>query len=98
MTDRMIALDSELADNLETLAREQGRSVNEVIGDFLKQHPTPEKPSGKNWAQALVERMEAADIDWVDEPNASENSREKFKQYAYEKWLRTQGSDTDGNS
>ncbi len=92
MTDRTITLDSELVDRLETLAQTQGRSVDEVVEDLLGQY----KPvSRNNWALALAEGMEAADIDWRDEPDASERSSEQYKRHLSEQWSQSQGADSE---
>jgi hypothetical protein len=88
MNARTITLRSDLVDRLEALVRTQGRTMDEVFGELLEQY-TP-SPSGHNWALALAEEMENADIDWQDEPSLSAHSREHFEQHAYEKWLSTQ--------
>lgn len=66
MSDRTITLRADLVKRLETLAERQGRSLNEVVGDMLTTFAPP--PSG-NWALAVAEHMESADIDWVDNPD-----------------------------
>lgn len=92
MTDRTITLRSELVERLETLAERQGRSLDDVFSELLNTYaPTP---SG-NWALAVAEGMEAADIDWIDDPNASLNSRVHFQQHLREKWERTQNGGGD---
>lgn len=93
MTDRTITLRSELVERLETLAERQGRSLDDVFSEILNVYaPTP---SG-NWALAVAEGMEAADIDWIDDPNASLNSHVHFQQHLREKWERTQnGAEND---
>ena len=93
MTDRMIAVRSDLADRLEEKAREEGRSVNDVLGELLEQ-PEPAQRPRSNWALAVAKGMEAAPIDWIDDPAASTNSRKHYRQYLQEKWERTQ-SDTE---
>lgn len=93
MTDKTITLHSELVERLESLAQAKGRTTNDVISELLDQYaPTENK---ENWALALAEGMEAADIDWLDDPNASENSREHFEQYLREKWRHTQASEAN---
>ena len=92
MADKIILLRSDLIDRLEALAQAQGRTVNEVFGDLLEQYAP--SPRG-NWALTVAEGMEAADIEWHDDPDASTRSRENFKQHLREKWQRTQTSDTD---
>ena len=92
MTDRIITLRSDLVERLETLAQEQGRSLDDVFGDLLEQYtPSP----GGNWALAVAEAMEAADIDWRDDPDASTHSRKHFEKHLDEKWQHTQSSDND---
>ncbi len=91
MTDRMIAVRSDLADRLEEKAREEGRSVNDVLGELLEQ---PAQHPRSNWALAVAKGMEAANIDWIEDPDASMNSRKHYKQYLQDKWERTQ-SDTE---
>ena len=92
MTDRTITLRSDLVERLETLAQTQGRSMDDVFGELLEQYAPP---VGGNWALAVAEGMEAADIDWRDEPTASERSREHFERHLREQWRRTQTSDAD---
>ncbi len=92
MTDRTITLRSDLVERLETLAERQGRSLNEVFGELLNTYaPT----ASGNWALAVAEGMEAADIDWIDDPDASLNSRAHFQQHLREKWERTQNTGGD---
>jgi predicted transcriptional regulator len=69
MTNRTITLRADLAERLEDLARRQGRSIDEVFADLLNIY-APQ--AGGNWALAVAEGMEAADIDWIDDPNASQ--------------------------
>lgn len=87
MTDRTITLPSELVERLEILAKAQGRTIEDVFGELLEQYaPT----TGGNWALAVAEGMEAADIEWRDEPDASSRSREHFERHLRERWQRTQ--------
>jgi predicted transcriptional regulator len=96
MTDKTITLQSELVERLETLAQDQGRTVDEVLGEILEHYPPTDPPIAKgNWALAVAEGMEAADIDWHDEPEASTRSRQYFEQHMLEKWYRTQTSEGD---
>jgi hypothetical protein len=84
MSNRTISLRSDLVDRLETLAEQQGRSLDEVFSELLGSYAsTP--TSGGNWALALAEAMEAADIEWIDDPDASINSRANFKRYLSQK-------------
>lgn len=87
MTDRTITLRSDLVERLETLAEQQGRSVDEVFGELLNTYaPT----AGGTWALAVAEGMEAAEIDWIDDPDASLNSRAHLQQHLRERWERMQ--------
>ncbi len=92
MTDRTITLRSDLVERLETLAERQGRSLDDVFRELLN---TYAPSAGGNWALAVAEGMEAADIDWIDDPDASVNSREHFQRHLREKWQRTQDADGD---
>jgi len=92
MTDRTITLRSELVERMETLAERQGRTLDDLFSELLNTYaPT----SGGNWALAVAEGMEAADIDWIDDPDASVNSRAHFQQHLREKWERTQNGGGD---
>jgi len=92
MTDRTITLDAELVERLEKLARTQGRSVDAVLADLLGQY----KPlSGRNWVLAVAEGMEAAEIEWRDEPDASERSSEHYKRHLSERWMQSQNADSE---
>jgi len=81
---------TDLHQRLQALAAQQGQSVDEVL-----EHLLPPPPTEENWALAFAQDMEAADIDWVNDPNASVKSRDHYQQYVYEKWLRTQNPQTD---
>ena len=72
MTDRTVTLRSELVERLEKLA--QGRTLDEVVDELLDQ-AVPPQSGNKNWALAVAEGMEATDIDWIDEPEASTYTR-----------------------
>jgi predicted transcriptional regulator len=87
---KTITLRADLVERLERLARAQGRTLDDVFGDLLDQYAPP---TGNNWALALAEGMEEADIDWQNEPLASEHSREHFDQHAFRKWQRAQNAD-----
>lgn len=91
MSTRTITLPDELVDRLETLARVLGRPLDEVVSDLLEHYsPTP-----ANWALALAEAMEEADVDWQAESSLSARSREHFEQHQYEQWQRTQTAPDD---
>ncbi len=93
MTDRTITLPANLVERFEQLADQQRRSLDDLFAELLSNYaPT----SGGNWALAVTVGMEAADIDWIVDPDASAHSRELFKRHLNEKWRRTQnmsGSD-----
>jgi predicted transcriptional regulator len=72
MTDRTISLRSDLVERLEELAQRQGRSVNDVFGELLNTYAPVQNG---NWALAVAEGMEAADIDWMDDPDASTHTK-----------------------
>jgi len=96
MTDRTITLRSDLVERLETLAERQGRSLDDVGNELLEELLNTYAPTASgNWALAVAEGMEAADIDWIDDPDASVNSREHFQHHLREKWQRTQKADED---
>lgn len=95
MTDRTISLRADLVERLETLASDEGRSLDDVLGDSLQLYAAT---SGSNWASALAQAMEEADdIEWKNEPDLSLRSREHFEEYAHQKWLRTQGLNSEDN-
>ncbi len=89
MAARTITLPSDLVERLETLAREQGRPLDDVLRDLLEHY------ADNNWALTIAKAMEEADIDWKDDPDLSTRSRENFEQHSYEKWKRTQDSGED---
>jgi predicted DNA-binding protein len=91
MPAKTITLPAELVERLETLARTQGRTLDEVLSDLLERY-TPIDP---NWALTLAEAMEEADITWQDEASLSAHSREHFEQHSYEQWQRTQDTRDD---
>jgi len=85
MNHRTITLPADLVARFEVLAEQQGRSFDELFAELLSTYaPT----SGSNWALAVATGMEAATIDWIDDPDASVNSRQRFKQHLNEKWKR----------
>lgn len=92
MTDRTITLRSDLVERLEIIAGQQGRTVDEVFGELLNSYSPV---GGGNWALAVAEGMEAADIDWIDDPDASLNSRADFERHLREQWARMQDGGDD---
>ncbi len=93
MTDRTITLRSDLVERLEALAGQQGRTIDDVFGEILNSYVPV---SGGKWALVVAEGMEAAAIDWIDDPDASVNSRHDFERHLREQWERTQSDDSDG--
>jgi predicted transcriptional regulator len=93
MSAQTIALRTDLIQRLRILAERQGQSVDEVVGEMLDTYAPV--ANAANWAVAVAEGMRAADIDWIDEPDASVNSRAHFRDYLFEKWQRTQQMDDD---
>ncbi len=91
MSTRTITLPDELVDRLETLAQVLGRPLDEVLSDLLEHY----SPTRANWALALAEAMEEADIDWQAESALSTRSREHVEQHHYERWQRTQTAPDD---
>lgn len=83
MSETTISLRSDLVERLQTLAQEQGRTVDEVFDELLEQYPR--KSSSDNWAFEVAQAMEDADIDWLDEPDLSARSRENFKQSVHKR-------------
>ena len=94
MTDRAITLRSDLVERFEELAREQGRSADDLFGEMIERFPRAKNPKN-NWLLEAAEEMEAADINWIDDPDASLHSHERFEQYLSELAQRKHDSDTD---
>jgi hypothetical protein len=73
MSEKTITLRADLVERLERIASEQGRTVDDVVENFLPNHEyekTENPPKRLNgWAFKLVEAMEAADIDWQEPPH-----------------------------
>jgi predicted transcriptional regulator len=91
MTDKTITLQADIVEQLESLAQSQGRTVDDVIGEMLA-HYVPYR--SENWALTLAEGMEEADIDWLDEPDASARSGEHYARHMTERWAKRQSTDT----
>ncbi len=89
MTNRTITLEADLATRLEMLAEQQGRSLDEMLAELIGYHAPA---SSGNWALAVAEAMEQADIEWIDDSDASANSRAHFNQHLLEKWQHSQNS------
>ncbi|HLY26428.1 MAG TPA: CopG family transcriptional regulator [Aggregatilineales bacterium] len=89
MSQRTITLPADLVERFEVLAEQRGRSLDELIAELLS---TYIPASGGNWALAVAKGMEAAHINWIDDPDASVSSREIYKRHLDEKWKRTQNS------
>ena len=91
MSDRTITLPADLVFSLEKLALQQGRSLDELVIALLRE--SGPLPSGTgNWALAVAENMEQADITWKDEPDASTTSREAFRRHLDQKRQSLQGA------
>ncbi len=93
MTDRTITLRSDLVERIETLAGQQGRTLDDVLGELLNRYIPV---GGDNWLLAVAEGMEAAAITWIDDPDASINSRAHFEQHLREQWEKSQSEGSDG--
>lgn len=91
MTARTITLPSEIVEQLEMLAQQQGRTLDDVLRELLEHYA----PSHRNWVLSIADAMEKADIDWHDAPSLSTTSRENFEQHQYEEWKRTQDAGND---
>jgi predicted transcriptional regulator len=94
MTERNISLRAEIVERLEILAERQQRSVDDFLIDLLN---TYSPQSTGNWATTVAEGMEAAEISWLDDPDASINSRQHFQNYLHQKWEQTQNSGHEGD-
>lgn len=90
MSTQTFTFRAELAARLEAYAAAQGQTVEEALESLL-----PAPPVRGNWVQALLDEMAAADIQWLDEPDAVERSREHFERYLQEKWERTQRPESE---
>jgi predicted transcriptional regulator len=82
MNQRTITLPADLVERFEQLADQRGRSPDELFAELLNNYVPA---SGGNWALAVATGMEAAEIDWIDDPDASTNSRQHYKQHLDEK-------------
>lgn len=71
MRDRTITLRADLVERLEALAQEQGRDINDVFDALLEHYA----PAAGNWALAVADDTEAAEIAWQDEQDSSEHGR-----------------------
>jgi ribosomal protein S10 len=91
MTAKAITLRSDLVERLETLARTQGRTLDDVFADLLEQYSL----TNPNWALTLAEAMEKESIDWQDEASGSAHSREHFERNTFERWQRAQDTAAD---
>lgn len=80
-------------ERLETLAVQEGSTLNEVVEVLLNRYA----PVGNaNSALVVAKAMEAANILWIDEPDVSINSRDRFEQHMGEQRYKSQhNSDPD---
>jgi len=71
-----LTLDDKTAARLQEIAREQNRSPNDVVRDWVEQVAVT--PTGNpNWLKQMAENVEKdREIVWKDEPDLSERSRE----------------------
>jgi predicted transcriptional regulator len=83
MTDRTITLRADLVSRLESLAQHQGRSLDDVFTEMLNNYAVPRRSS---WASEVAEAMEAAPITWMDDVDASHNSRNAFTNHLRARW------------
>jgi hypothetical protein len=90
MDHRTITLPADLVKRFEQLADESGRSVDELFAELLSNFAP--SSDDNNWALNVAVGMETADIDWIDEPDASAKSRERFNRHLDEKWKRSQNT------
>jgi hypothetical protein len=90
MNHRTITLPADLVERFELLADQSGRSVDELFAELLSNYAP--SSDANNWALTVAAGMETAGINWIDDPDASAKSRERFKQHLDEKWKRTQNT------
>ena len=76
---------ADLCERIKALAAERGQSIDELLEDLLSADSKP-----TNWALAFADAVESADVEWVNDPDASIKSSERYKQHVYDKWLQTQ--------
>ncbi|GAB4519257.1 MAG: hypothetical protein OHK0046_27830 [Anaerolineae bacterium] len=96
MAERTITLRAELVEQLETLAATQGRTLDDLLSDLVAA-PQPISQPNNRWTVQVAEAMAAADIEWLDVPTLSEDSRKLYEEAQYQAWLRTQHHDEQDN-
>lgn len=92
MSEKAITLRADLVDRLHALAQLQGRSVDDVLDHLLPEQPPQDDA---NWALALAEEMETADIDWTEQPDLSANSARNYAAHVQAEWERRQSEVAD---
>ena len=92
MTEKAITLRADLVERLQALAQSQGHSVDDVLDHLL---PEQQPQNQANWALALAEEMESADIDWTDQPDLSTNSARNYAAHIQAEWQRRQNEVAD---
>jgi len=72
-----LILDDETANKLQALARQQNRSPNDVVRDFLEKVGNVQSDNNDNWALKMALMAEAdTSIEWNESAtNLAENSR-----------------------
>ena len=72
-----LTLDDETAARLQAIARQQNRSVNEVVRDLLEQLNDSQSTDNSNWALKMAQLAETdTTIEWNElATNLADNSR-----------------------
>jgi predicted DNA-binding protein len=94
MDERTITLPADLVERLEILADQRGHTIAEVFAELLESY-TP-VAGGCDWALEVARGMALADINWIDDPDASVNSGAYYKQHLEEKLKNRQRMDGAG--
>lgn len=93
MSDRTIQLRADLADQLESLAEAQNRSLNDLVNEMIHQYKS--QSARADQLLALADGMKKADIAWREMPDASEIGRKAYEDAVYDQWLKTQSTDDE---
>jgi len=94
MAKTVIEVDETIAAQLNALSLEYNQSIDELLRVFLSSRFMSSQHDNK-WALALAQRMKEADIEWKNDPDASINSRARYKKHLLEKWQRGQVKNSD---